>query len=111
MMDTLVRPRDVIAVYFEDKLAFYARVEEILPDIKRGWRQLRFLALVAPPQETIWILEPVQIDGQEFTMGGKKVRIERIPDAAPTPPPKEDHGDAAPSGPAKVISFPGKGKK
>lgn len=112
-MDTILMPRDVMAVYFSDKLSFYARVEEILPDVKRGWRQLRFLVLGAPPHEVTWILEPSQIDGEEFTMGGTKVRIERLPDPVPTPGPDENvkRENDQPDGEAKVIAFPGKAKK
>ena len=104
-MDTLVQPRDVILVHLDDQPAFYARVEEILFDVKPGWRRMRFLVLTAPPQETTWILEPSQIDGDPFTMGGKPVRIERLADPVPAEPPPEEDA-AAPKGPAKVISFP-----
>ncbi len=101
-IDTLVQPRDVIFVHVDDKPAFFARVEEIRMDGKKGWRQLRFTILAVPLQETTWILEPSQIDGEPFTMGGMPLRIERLPDPRPTaPPPEED----AP-GPGRVIAFP-----
>ena len=101
-MDTHVQPRDVILVHIDDKPAFYGRVEEILFDVKKGWRQFRFLVLTLPAQEMIWTLEPVQIDGEPFTMGGTPVRIERLADPVPVEPLPED----SPKAPGKVIAFP-----
>ncbi|GAB4272935.1 MAG: hypothetical protein Kow0092_28160 [Deferrisomatales bacterium] len=108
-MDTRVQPGDVLLVHVEDKPAFFARVEEILPDVKAGWRQLRFLVLTVPLQETTWILEPAQIDGEPFTMGGTPIRIERLPDPRPlqaeeSTPPEETPADRP--GQGRVISFP-----
>ena len=109
-MDTLVQPRDVILVHVDDKPSFYARVEEILLDRKGGWRQLRFQVLTLPPQELTWILEPSQIDGETFTMGGTPVRIERLADPQPRVDPEtgeaiEDQGTDS-AAPGQVISFP-----
>lgn len=103
MMDTLVQPRDVILVHIDEKPAFYGRVEEILLDAKPGWRRVRFLVLTLPPQEMTWTLEPSQIDGEPFTMGGTPVRIERLADPVEfEPPPPEEK----PKAPGRVISFP-----
>lgn len=102
-MDTLVQPRDVILVHVQDKPAFFARVEEILPDVKKGWRRMRFQVLSVPLQELVWTLEPSQIDGEPFTMGGTPIRIQRLPEpvpAAPTDSPPD------PGRPGQVISFP-----
>jgi len=106
---TRVQPRDVILVSLAEKPAFFARVEEILPDRKKGWLQLRFRVLTVPPQELTWILEPAQIDGAPFTMGGTPVGIERLPDPVlQAPPPDEDPPAPGPAG--KVVSFPGRGR-
>ena len=111
-MDTRVQPGDVILVHLEDKPAFFARVEEILPDVKAGWRRLRFKVLTVPLQEMTWILEPSQIDGEPFTMGGTPLRIERLPPAAPREPrapekPAEAPGPHGPDTGPTVITFPG----
>lgn len=104
---TRVQPRDVILVSVGEQPAFFARVEEILADPKKGWLQMRFRVLSVPPRELTWILEPDQIDGTPFTMGGTPVRIERLPDPVPQAPPPE----AAPPGPGgKVVSFPGRSR-
>ncbi|HSH70411.1 MAG TPA: hypothetical protein VK997_10870 [Deferrisomatales bacterium] len=109
-MDTLTQPRDVVLVYVDDEPTFYARVEEILLDRKSGWRQLRFQVLTLPPQELTWILEPNQIDGDTFTMGGTPVRIERLPEPRPSVDPETGEAikepQQAPQTPGEVISFP-----
>ncbi len=107
-METLVQPADVILIHVDEKPAFYARVEEILPDVKKGWRQMRFLVLTVPLQEMTWTLEPSQIDGDGFTMGGTPIRIERLPDPRPAEgePPEPPERGAKVKSEGKVISFP-----
>ncbi|PLX40389.1 MAG: hypothetical protein C0608_09145 [Deltaproteobacteria bacterium] len=102
-MVTRITPLDVISVYIDGNLAFYARVEEILPDVKKGWLRMRFFVLnpALEEQELTWILEPAQIEGEEFTMGGTPIRIERLPDPSSTET-KED-ADSGEGG--QVISF------
>ncbi len=107
-MDTRVRPGDVILVHAEDQPAFYARVEEILPDVRAGWRRIRFSVLTVPRHEMTWILEPRQIDGDPFTMGGTPLRIERLPDPVPAGPDERPDPPPGPGG-GTVITFPGKG--
>lgn len=116
-IDTRVQPGDVVCIHVDGKPSFYARVEEIRYDLKPGWRQIRLMVLAEDRVELTWILEPNQIDGDEFTMGGTPVRLERLPDPVPTPddeggpgkpkafPEKPD--DKTDTGPAEVISFPG----
>jgi hypothetical protein len=105
-----VFPRDVVAVHIGDQLGFYARVEEILPDVKPGWRQFRFLTLTADRKEMTWVLEPRQIDVEPFTMGGTSVRIERLADPVPAP---RSAPDTSPDDESKgrVIAFPGRKEK
>lgn len=107
-MDTLVQPRDVILVHVQDKPAFYARVEEIAFDAKKGWRQMRFQVLTVPLQELTWILEPAQIDGEPFTMGGTALRIERLPEPTRAEPPE---ASPPPKDAGRIISFPPRDKK
>ena len=110
-MDTRVQPGDVILVHVEDKPAFFGRVEEILPDVKVGWRRIRFTVLTVPLQEMTWILEPSQIDGETFTMGGTPIRIERLPEPAAfrdtTQEPVSEERADPPTPKPKVIAFPG----
>lgn len=70
---------DLVLVYLEHQPAFYARIEDINPDVKKGWYQVELLVLTLPPQALIWILEEAQIQGEEFTMGGRPVRLVPVP--------------------------------
>lgn len=69
---------EVILVYIQNEPAFFARVEEVRSDVKRGWWQLTFLILSIPLKKMTWILDDDQVRGAEFTMGGTPVRIERV---------------------------------
>lgn len=108
-MEPHLFPGDIIAVHINGALSFHARVEEVLPDVKKGWRRLRFLALTIPRREISWILEPTQLDGEEFSMGGTPVRIERLHEPVPADPfDPVAASDAVPTSEpkGKVISFP-----
>jgi hypothetical protein len=70
---------DLVLVHHDNKPAFFARMEDINPDHKPGWYQVRLLVLTAPLEEITWILRDAYINGTEFTMGGHPVRLEHIP--------------------------------
>jgi hypothetical protein len=74
---------DIVLIYFEDQPLTYARIEEILPDSKPNWYHVRLLLLQFPLQVVTWILRDIYINGDEFTMDGKRMRLERI--VAPQP--------------------------
>jgi hypothetical protein len=80
---------DIILIYVEDKPMAFARVEDIQPDIKRGWFQIKLLILQIPPTIVTWILKDIYINGEEYTMGGQKMRIEKVV------VPETDHETAA----------------
>ncbi len=69
---------DIILVYIEDKPTFFARIESITADIKRGWWRVKLLILQVPLIVTTWILDNDQICGADFTMGGTPMRIEKV---------------------------------
>ena len=69
---------DIVLVHFEDNPLVFARVEDISPDSKPGWYHVKLLLLQVPLQAVTWILRDVYIDGGEFTMNGKKMRLEKI---------------------------------
>ena len=72
---------DIVLIYFEDKPLVFARVEGITPDVKAGWYAIKLLLLQVPLQVVTWILRDVYINGDEFTMNGKRMRLEKV--AAP----------------------------
>ena len=69
---------DLVIIYFEDKPLSFARVESILPDSKPDWYHVKLLLLQMPPQLVTWILRDVYINGTEFTMNGKRMRLEKV---------------------------------
>ena len=69
---------DVVLVYLENSPAFFARIEDISPDIKAGWYHVKLLVLQVPLMTITWILKAEYINGEEFTMGGRPVRLEKV---------------------------------
>jgi len=74
----MAKENDLVLVYMEDNPLFYARIEDILPDVKRDWYHIKLLVLQVPLQVVTWILKDVYINGEEFTMGGKRMRLELV---------------------------------
>lgn len=69
---------DLVLIYFEDNPLSFARIESILPDSKPDWFHVKLLLLQIPPQVVTWILRDVYINGTEFTMNGKRMRLEKV---------------------------------
>jgi len=79
---------DIVLIYFEDQPFSYARVEDILPDAKKDWYHIKLLLLQVPLETVSWILKDTYINGDEFTMGGNRMRLEKI-----VAPKEEDEDD------------------
>ena len=118
---------ELVLIYFENQPVTFARIEEIRPDVKKNWYLVRLLFLQIPLQTVTWILRDAYIQGEEFTMGGKKIRMEKvvapkeeIPEEEPEAPQQKKSKkrtaktDGPDPGGAKVVSLadrkPGKGK-
>ena len=69
---------DLVLFYFEEKPLAFARIESILPDSKKDWYHVKLLLLQIPLQMVTWILKDVYFSGTEFTMNGKKMRLEKV---------------------------------
>lgn len=69
---------DLVLVHVDNKPGFYARIEDISPDVKKGWWVVKLLVLTFPLQVYTWILDESQIDGADFTMGGTPLMLEKI---------------------------------
>jgi hypothetical protein len=89
---------DLVLVHLDRNPAFYARINDITPDVKRGWYQVELLVLSLPPQTLVWILEETHLQGEEYTMGGRPVQLTLIPPKDPPPT-----SSPAPEGKGKVI--------
>ena len=72
------KENDLILIYLEDQPLSYARIEDILPDSKPDWYHVKLLLLQIPPRIVTWILRDVYIGGDEFTMQGKRMRLEEV---------------------------------
>lgn len=74
----MAKEGEVILIYHENNPTVFARVEDISPDIKKDWYHITLLLLTIPTQLVTWILKDTYIDGEEFTMGGKPMRLEAV---------------------------------
>ena len=72
------KENDLVLIYLEDQPLSYARIEDILPDSKPDWYHVKLLLLQVPPRIVTWILRDVYIGGDEFTMQGKRMRLEEV---------------------------------
>lgn len=103
---------DVVLVYIENNPTFFARIEDISPDVKKGWWRVRLLILQIPLMVTTWILDDDQIRGADFTMGGTPIRIEKVvaprialPNEPETVEPNPKELDIAPKKQARIVSL------
>jgi hypothetical protein len=71
-------PGEVILIHVNQQPAFFARIENIQADRKKGWWQMEMLPLSIPLHTTIWTLDDDQLCGAPFTMQGHPVRIDRV---------------------------------
>lgn len=74
----MIAINDIVLVNVDNKPGFYARVEEISPDVKPGWWQVRLLVLTFPLQVFTWILDEYQLAYAPFTMGGTPIQLEPV---------------------------------
>jgi hypothetical protein len=74
----IFRTGEVLLFHFSEKPGFFARIEDIQSDRKKGWWQFSFLVLSIPLQKMTWILDNDQMRGGDFTMSGEPIRIERV---------------------------------
>ena len=99
---------DIVLIYFEDQPTTFARIESILADHKPDWYHVKLLLLQVPLQTVTWILRDVYINGGDFTMGGKKMRLEKVvcpEEETPESSEKKPETPAGKNGIAKVISL------
>jgi hypothetical protein len=69
---------DIVLVHHENSPLFFARIEDINPDHKKDWYNVKLLILKVPVQTVTWTLRDIYIDGAEFTMGGNRMRFEKV---------------------------------
>ena len=94
---------DLVLIYFEETPLVFARVEKILPDAKLDWYHVTLLMLQVPLQTVTWILKDIYINGETFSMNGKKMRLEKVDSPSVAVDSKKQASN--------VISFPDLKKK
>ena len=92
---------DLVLIYIEDHPLSFARIEGILADSKPGWYHVKLLLLQIPPQIVTWILRDAYIEGAEFTMNGKRMRLEKVVVPEEFPPGEHEEEEKKPPTPAK----------
>lgn len=112
--------QDIVLIHLEDEPVSFARIERILPDHKKDWYQITLLMLQLPVQTVTWILKDAYINGDDFFMNGKKMRLELVespPEEGPLPfeqkgparnqdpAPKDDPESRDKPREGKIISF------
>jgi hypothetical protein len=85
---------DVVLIYFEDNPVAFARIEDIDADFKADWYHVTLLMLQLPLQTVTWILRDVYIEGETFTMDGKRMRLEKVEAPPPLSAENEDNDEA-----------------
>ncbi len=106
----MAQVNDLVLIYLENKPLSFARIEHIEPDVKPGWFQVKLFILQIPLQGVTWILRDAYINGAEFTLSGKKMRIDKVdcPQEESLPagePRKTDAKSGSKTGGAKVIDL------
>ena len=105
--------QDLVLVHVDNRPGFFARIEDISPDIKAGWWQIKLLVLTMPIQVYTWILDESQIDGAPYTMGGTPIRLEKVISpviADEAPPVSVSKKSSYEGGGGKVVSLFGRKK-
>ena len=85
-------------VYVEGKPTFFARIESISQDVKRDWYQVKMLVLQVPLMVITWILREPYINGEEFTMGGRPIKVVRVEAPEESEQEREQELEAIPEG-------------
>jgi len=106
----MAKINDVVLIYLEDDPVSFAKVENITPDAKKDWYQIKLLMLQIPLQVVTWILKDDYINGDQFHMNGKKMKIKKVecpvedlPISKPLNP--SDKPAVKKESPGEVISF------
>lgn len=113
----MAQENDLVLIYFEDKPLSFARIEGILADSKPNWYHVKLMLLQIPLQVVTWILRDAYINGEEFTMNGKRMRLEKVESPRASLAATEDDRNGELQNPgenpngAKVITFKDHKKK
>ncbi|KPL26804.1 MAG: hypothetical protein AMS23_00140 [Bacteroides sp. SM1_62] len=102
------REGDIVLIYYKSRPTMYARIEAIVPDIKKDWYNITLLILAIPQKTVTWTLREEYINGSPFTMDGNVMTLKKVERILPKernegPFPVKDHKGNVRSG--KIIPF------
>jgi hypothetical protein len=100
-------PGEVILVHIDEEPGFFALIERIEPDRKKGWWKMVFLVLAIPIKRMTWILDEEQLRGQPFTMNKVPIQLLRLeaPDEDQPTASTNKRRPRPPAGDGNVISM------
>lgn len=99
----MAKENDVVLIYLENNPVSFARVETIEPDVKRDWFHITLLMLQLPLETVTWTLKDLYINGDEFFMGGKAMRIEVVESPLPLEEEIKEAGNGTNEGKKKSL--------
>jgi hypothetical protein len=76
--ENMATVNDIVLLYLEGIPVSFAKIESILPDAKKDWYHIRLLMLQIPLQVVTWTLKNDYINGHDFFMSGKKMKLEKV---------------------------------
>lgn len=91
---------DLVLIHLEDAPVSFARVEHIEPDVKKDWYQIKLLMLQVPLQVVTWILKDDYINGDDFFMNGKRMKLVKVEAPVEQPDLVPDTGKLNPEEPS-----------
>jgi len=104
--EAMAKVNDVVLIYLEDAPVSFARVESILPDAKKDWYHIKLLMLNIPLQVVTWILKDDYINGGQFNMNGKKMKMEKVESPVEDLPLSKPDNSSNKKITENIISFP-----
>lgn len=85
----MIQEGSIVLIYFNEKPQFFARIEQITPDVKQDWyvvtmKPFFMISSTEKPADNIdWTLRDIYINGEQFTMNGTPTRLEEVPPVCP----------------------------
>lgn len=104
----MARENDIVLIHMEETPVAFARIESISPDYKKDWYHIKLLMLQVPLQVVVWTLKDIYINGGEFFMGGKKMKLEVVEcpeEQEPSDPGGEDPEEDSSKSRGKIVSL------
>jgi len=74
-----INETDVVLVYVNKFPGFFARIDVIAPDEKKGWYHVASTKLTIPLETFSWLLDENHLACAEFSMNGIPFQFQKVP--------------------------------